>query len=101
MKLHLGHVLAAFALLSALEAIAEDGGLPGFRIEAGDYWLRQGATTRAGSNDEAARPLTRQFDRATSHQTPAGGATFGVDGSISNGNTSGAAAPAERMKAIA
>ena len=93
--------MAAFALLSALEAIAEDGGLPGFRIVAGDYWLQQGATTGAGANDEAVRPPTRLFDRTASRHTPAGGATFGIDGSISNGNTSGAAAPADRMKAIA
>jgi hypothetical protein len=32
--------LAAFALLSALEAIAENGGLPGFRIVSGEHWLR-------------------------------------------------------------
>src|SRR5262245_50637933 len=32
--------MAAFALLSALEAIAENGGLPGFQIVAGEEWLR-------------------------------------------------------------
>ncbi|HKP66920.1 MAG TPA: hypothetical protein VJX31_09865 [Casimicrobiaceae bacterium] len=32
---------AAFALLSALEAIAENGSLPGFRIVAGEHWLRE------------------------------------------------------------
>jgi hypothetical protein len=31
--------MAAFALLSALEAIAENGSLPGFRIVAGGHWL--------------------------------------------------------------
>ena len=30
---------AAFALLSALEAIADNGSLPGFRIVAGEHWL--------------------------------------------------------------
>ena len=33
--------MAAYALLSALEAIAEDGGLPGFRIVEGAEWLEQ------------------------------------------------------------
>jgi len=33
--------MAAYALLSALEAIAEDGGLPGFRIVDGAEWLEQ------------------------------------------------------------
>ena len=32
--------MAAFALLSALEAIAENGGLPGFQIVEGEHWLR-------------------------------------------------------------
>jgi len=32
--------MAAFALLSALEAIAENGGLPGFHIVEGEHWLR-------------------------------------------------------------
>ena len=85
--------MATFALLSALEAIAEDGGLPGFRVVAGQYWLQQGTTARAGANDA---PACTQ-----PHHAPAGGATFCIDGSISNGNTSGAAAPADRMKAIA
>jgi hypothetical protein len=33
--------MAAFALLAALEAIAENGGLPGFQIVAGEHWLRE------------------------------------------------------------
>lgn len=32
--------IAAFGLLSALEAIAENGGLPGFHIVSGEHWLR-------------------------------------------------------------
>jgi hypothetical protein len=32
--------MATFALLSALEAIAENGGLPGFHIVEGESWLR-------------------------------------------------------------
>jgi hypothetical protein len=33
--------LATFALLSALEAIAENGGLPGFHIVDGEHWMRE------------------------------------------------------------
>jgi hypothetical protein len=33
--------MATFALLSALEAIAENGGLPGFHIVDGESWLRE------------------------------------------------------------
>jgi hypothetical protein len=32
---------AAFGLLSALEAIAENGGLPGFHIVDGEHWMRE------------------------------------------------------------
>jgi len=39
--------MAAYALLSALEAIAEHGGLPGFRIVAGEHWLDHARTSRA------------------------------------------------------
>jgi hypothetical protein len=38
--------MAAYALLSALEAIAEDGGLPGFHIVCGEEWLHAVLTER-------------------------------------------------------
>jgi hypothetical protein len=41
--------MATFALLSALEAIAENGGLPGFRIVSGEHWLRDPQRTLAES----------------------------------------------------
>jgi len=46
---------ATFALLSALEAIAENGSLPGFRIVAGEHWLSAPSGYRA--------PFTRAFAR--------------------------------------
>lgn len=31
--------MTAYALLTALQAIAEDGGIPGFRVVGGGHWL--------------------------------------------------------------
>jgi hypothetical protein len=44
--------MAAYALLSALDAIAEAGGLPGFVLVAGEHWLNR-ATARQSQTSDA------------------------------------------------
>jgi hypothetical protein len=43
--------MAAFALLSALRAIAEDGGLPGFQILCGAHWVESVLTPMMYADD--------------------------------------------------
>lgn len=41
----------AYALLSSMQHIAAEGGIPDFRIVAGEQWLQLGAAGDAGNDD--------------------------------------------------